>query len=111
MAPAPGGSHLCSLQLSNFQGDDFKHTTEILRDVRIPEAKHRDAALIQPTVAMSVFRFVVGVCVLTSIELDREPQSRTIEVEYKRAGGMLSSEISTKLTISKLLPQTHFNIG
>jgi len=53
----------------------------------------------------------VGVCVLASVELNREPQSGTIEIEYKRARGMLSSEIGAKLAISKLLPQTHLDIG
>jgi hypothetical protein len=104
MAPAPGWGHLCGLQLSNFQGDNFKHASQIVRDVGIPETQYRDAALIQPKVTPSVSRFVIGVCVLTAVEFNGEPQRRTIEVEYKWACGMLSSKIGTKLAISQLLP-------
>jgi hypothetical protein len=79
MAPAPGGGHLCGFQLSNFQDDNFK----IVRDVGIPEAQYRDAAFIQPTVTPSVSRFMVGVCMLATVEFNGEPQRGTIEVKYK----------------------------
>jgi hypothetical protein len=71
-----------------------------LGDVGIPETQHRDASLIQPTVALFIFRLVVGVCVLTAIELNREPQSRAIEIENELTGGMLPSEICAKLAVT-----------
>jgi hypothetical protein len=99
------------LELSNFQGDNLKHAAQILRDVRIPETQHRDTALTQPNVALSIFGFVVPHLPADLRPVQWQAQSGTIEVEYKAACGALPSEIDAKLSISELLPQTHFDVG
>jgi branched-chain amino acid transport system permease protein len=48
---------------------------------------------------------------LAAIKLDSEPQSWTVEIQNKIAGGVLPSKIHAKLPVAQLLPELHFNIG
>jgi hypothetical protein len=74
---------LRSLKFSDFRCDCLKHTSEIRRDVGVPKPQHRDTALIEPAITPLVLRFIGGIRVLTTVQLDGKAQGRTVEVENK----------------------------
>ena len=48
---------------------------------------------------------------LPTVEFDSESQLGSMEIQYKRPNRMLPSEICTKLSIAKLLPELHLNVS
>jgi hypothetical protein len=63
-----------------------------LCDVIVPEAKLGHAAALQPCRASLVSSLLALFAMLAAVELDRQPQFRTIEIENVGAGRMLPSE-------------------
>ena len=61
--------------------DRFEHAAEILGDVGIPEAKDGNTTLSEPLIAGLVADHVARLVVLAAVQLNREPQGGTIEVE------------------------------
>ncbi len=57
-------------------------------------------------IALALFSIVV----LSTVELNREAQRRTIEVENEWSCGMLPPEVDAELSTAKLLPQPHLDV-
>jgi hypothetical protein len=93
------------------RSDRFKHTGQILRNVGIPKAQHRHAAVLKPARPLQIGVHSNLLCVLTTVEFDCEAQRGRVKIEKGVAGGMLPSKIHTKLAIAQSLPEQHLNIG
>jgi hypothetical protein len=83
-----------------------------LRHVIVPKAQHCHAARAQPIVALLIATLLEWFIVLTTIELDREPKLRAIEIQCVRTCGMLSPEAeAVQLARAQLAPHLCFNIS
>ncbi len=58
----------------------------------------------------SVTRNGASLRMLTTVKFNREPQRRTIKIQNKTTGWMLAAKVSAELSISKPLPETHFDV-
>jgi len=95
MAPAPGGGPAACSELVGYSLNSLKPAAKILCDVIIPEPEFRYTARAQP-IATALIAAVLGfLIVLTAIEINRQTELRTIEVESINSGRMLSSEAET----------------
>jgi hypothetical protein len=75
--------------------DAGKHVLRVIfpQDVRRGDAKHVDLVAGEPLIAPPVMLQLIRILMRTPVDLDREPHSRTIEIENVRTDLMLPPEL------------------
>jgi len=94
------------------QSNLLKHAGHVLKNIGIPKSKDGYVSCDEPSVALTIVLKVRSKIVLSAIELDRQAQSRAIEIEYVGSRGMLTAElVAIDLSIAQPIPQPTFHEG
>ena len=90
----------------------LQNAVEFLANLMIPESQHSDSPASEEFRPRSIPNLVRAIAVPTTIQFDREPCGRTIEIEYVGIEWVLAAKfVACKISVPQMPPQNALSVG